>query len=588
MIGSYRTDKNPGVQVIALVLIIVFSSLTNVILSQDIKSKPTRQSSLEAFSKGDYEKAYSEFSELLETYPKDPLYKYYSGVCLIKMSKDPAEAESLLKDALNGATALRSLPADAFFYLGRSQQMQGKFDEAVSTYNHFTREAGKKRAKEEDVPALIQQCKNGEGRLTAAVPAVASGDENKPVVNNEEQVLPSKKEVVQTNAEAVAEKPAPSMKRLPSGYEKILDEAVILQAKADSLNDLAGRQRKEAGPLTGNEKNRLMTAAAANEEKAKELQKAADQKYSQAQSSMNNLPDTHKVKTVTGDISSKAEGVKDTVTPPVQAEKKATAVRQESREESPVEKPDIQLDTKNVAVGQAIIPVEAFSDFEIVSDPDVLKDDKIKIDPVVPDGLIYRIQVAVFRNPVTLSHFKGIKPVYGFRSTNGLTTYFTGTFRRRADASDALTKVRSKGFRDAFIVAFSGSKRVSGDRAKALEQEWGNKPFIDLVPRQQQAKTDTLPPSLSFRVEVARSDKPLKDNVTQALIKISASKGLDVLKLNDGTIVYLIGNFITFESASEYSDLLKRNGYQDAKVTAWLGKKEIPVDTARQLFDSLK
>ncbi len=148
--------------------------------------------------------------------------------------------------------------------------------------------------------------------------------------------------------------------------------------------------------------------------------------------------------------------------------------------------------------------------------------------------------------------------------------------------------MRGKGFRDAFIVAFSGTKRVSGDRARDMEQEWGNKPFIDLVPKQESAKADTLPPTLSYRVEVARSDKPLKDNVTQELIKISASRGLDVLKLSDGTIVYLIGNFITFESASEYSDLLKRNGYQEAKVTAWLGKKEIPVDTARKLFNSLK
>jgi len=50
----------------------------------------------------------------------------------------------------------------------------------------------------------------------------------------------------------------------------------------------------------------------------------------------------------------------------------------------------------------------------------------------------------------------------------------------------------------------------------------------------------------------------------------------------------LIGKFITFESAVEYTDLLIRNGYREAQVVAWLGKKEIPVDTARQLFENLK
>ena len=54
------------------------------------------------------------------------------------------------------------------------------------------------------------------------------------------------------------------------------------------------------------------------------------------------------------------------------------------------------------------------------------------------------------------------------------------------------------------------------------------------------------------------------------------------------TIVYLAGKFITYESAEEYAGLLARNGYRDAKVTAWLGKKEIPVDTAQQLFENLE
>ncbi len=157
----FRTCKNRGKQVVALLMIIMLSSMTNVMLSQDTSDKPTRQSSLEAFSKGDYEKAYNEFKELLLTYPKDPLYKYYSGVCLVKMSKNPKEAESLLKDALNAASVFRSLPSDAFLYLGKAQHMQGKFVDAEDAYNRFSREVGKKKAREADVPALIQQCRNG-------------------------------------------------------------------------------------------------------------------------------------------------------------------------------------------------------------------------------------------------------------------------------------------------------------------------------------------------------------------------------------------------------------------------------------------
>jgi sulfur carrier protein ThiS len=58
--------------------------------------------------------------------------------------------------------------------------------------------------------------------------------------------------------------------------------------------------------------------------------------------------------------------------------------------------------------------------------------------------------------------------------------------------------------------------------------------------------------------------------------------------MEDGKFAYLVGKFITFETAAEYADLLKRNGYREAQVVAWLGKKEIPIETARHLFDNLK
>jgi hypothetical protein len=70
--------------------------------------------------------------------------------------------------------------------------------------------------------------------------------------------------------------------------------------------------------------------------------------------------------------------------------------------------------------------------------------------------------------------------------------------------------------------------------------------------------------------------------------KIAGNRGLDIQLLENGGIDYLIGKFITFETAAEYSDLLQKNGYREAKVVAWLGKKEIPIETAKQLFEKLK
>ena len=109
------------------VIEIAFSNL----FSQESQTKPTRQSSFEAFSQGNYEKAYTQFRELLQTYSKDPLYKYYSGVCLVKLNRNPGEAVNLLQQALQAAGAVKTLPSDGLFYLGRAQQMSGKYSEAA-------------------------------------------------------------------------------------------------------------------------------------------------------------------------------------------------------------------------------------------------------------------------------------------------------------------------------------------------------------------------------------------------------------------------------------------------------------------------
>jgi hypothetical protein len=197
--------------------------------------------------------------------------------------------------------------------------------------------------------------------------------------------------------------------------------------------------------------------------------------------------------------------------------------------------------------------------------------------------------LAVLRNPAAPSHFKGITPVYGIKSSgSALTTYYAGMFRKLEDAKKALPQVRQRGFKDAFIAAFSGGKAVSSERAALLEKEWGMIPFTPDVQSLPDSRADTIPPTLSFRVEVIRTVKPVIEQSYEELKKLSGTRGLDIETLADGKIIYLIGQFITYESAEDYADLLIRNGYRDAKVVARLGKKEIPVETAKQLFKSLE
>lgn len=158
-------------------------------------------------------------------------------------------------------------------------------------------------------------------------------------------------------------------------------------------------------------------------------------------------------------------------------------------------------------------------------------------------------------------------------------------FRKARDAGKALLAVKQLGFRDAFLTAVMNGEPVSLDRATLLEKEWGNRPLIVKEKPVDMPRQDPVPQTLTFRVEIARSAKPANDETVAVYRKIAGNRGMNIISTSDGSFAYLIGKFITFESAFEYSDLLVRNGYRDAKVTAWIGESEIDVETAKMLFE---
>jgi hypothetical protein len=555
-------------QIILFCFLLVAELPFSNLFSQNIQ-KPTRQSSFEAFSQGNYEKAYTEFRELLLTYSKDPLYKYYSGVCLVKMKKDPGEAVSLLQQAIQGTGSIKTLPSDGLFYLGQAQQMSGKFADATASYNSYTELVGKKTAREMGVPQFLQECFEKKGQVAVSEVKAA-------VVNRDSKIDSLKSEPKAVTVKPVQKtlnNPGIAKTSLPANYEKVLGEAIELQFKADSVTTILSGQKKELEKLTGDQRSNLKAKIADNEKVAAAFQSLADKKYREAQLAMHPELDTTKtLKTQT----TQNKVIVDSVKKPDNQIIKGT---------------DKHLDTPGEVVS-SVSPapmVGVFSFFDVSGKPETDPKAKITIDPEVPAGLIYRIQIAVFKNPISLTYFKGITPVYGFKieGTDKI-IYYIGMFRKSADASKALSSVKNKGFKDAFVAPLVDNKRVSSDRAASLEKEWGGKPFYSIEKTLPKTGADTITPTLIFRVDVIRTLKPLTDDVVEGMRKMAGNRGLDIQQLEDGKIDYLIGKFITFETAASYADLLKRNGYRESQVSAWLGKKEITIEAAKKLFDNLK
>ena len=250
-------------------LILVFGSFCNDLFSQNITLKPSRQSSFEAFSKGNYEQAYSEFKELLVIYSKDPLYKYYSGVCLVKLNRNPVEAIAFLQQALQGAAVVKTLPSDALFYLGRAQQMAGKFSDAVNSFNMFTDQVGKKTSREFGVPEFIQQCNEKKGEVNEPVikqPETAKNENSTTALNVDRPIA---KEVPVKNVRDTLVKNS-----LQAGYEKILDEAIEFQVQADSLYSISSEYKKQLESLPATQKPELRVKISEIELNAASYQKS--------------------------------------------------------------------------------------------------------------------------------------------------------------------------------------------------------------------------------------------------------------------------------------------------------------------------
>ena len=542
-----------------VVLVIAALLICGFIYPQESVVKPSKQSALDAFKRGSYEVAFREFNILLLSYSKDPLYKYYAGVCLVKLKKEPDKAAVFLMESVEGLPAIRSVPEDSWFYLGRAQQMSGQFPEAIKSYTSFTELAGKKASKELNVALHIQECKDRRGELTFA----ESLREDTPA-----RIQP---EVVATNQPVLDEAKAPVVSNpvrprtdLPPAYERSLETAMDHQVKADSLNRLAGIYKSELDKVPPQQKQSARERITDIERSAAQNQKSADEIFTALE----------------------LKGDKNTET--------GTPLPSQTADIKPVNEPSISSAASKTPTEKSVQATQqsaaktggVYSLFEVAKNPAV---QVIEIDPEMPQGLVYRIQTAVFSKPVNPAIFKGIIPVSGFRVTGtDAVRYYAGMFRRMADASGALGIMKQMGFRDAFIVAVFDGKPVSIERAALLEKEWGGKTLVTPAEPVPENQEKVSPPTLSFRVEVARVPKPVVDDMAETYRRMAGGRGLDILNSADGSFVYLIGKFITFESASEYSDLLVRNGYREAKVVAWLGDREIPVETAKQLFERLE
>jgi len=92
----------------------------------------------------------------------------------------------------------------------------------------------------------------------------------------------------------------------------------------------------------------------------------------------------------------------------------------------------------------------------------------IPVDPKMPNGIIYQVQVGAFRNEIDPSIFNGLTPLVGERTSSGIIRYKVGYFRGFKSANMAKAQIREIGYKDAFVVVFYDGQRITLDKAEEV------------------------------------------------------------------------------------------------------------------------
>ncbi len=230
----------------------------------------------------------------------------------------------------------------------------------------------------------------------------------------------------------------------------------------------------------------------------------------------------------------------------------------------------------------------------------------IPINPTLPNGIIFKVQVGAFKTKIRQDAFKGLSPIVGEKLPNSsFTKYLAGLFYSLEGSRIALKEIKSMGYRDAFIVAYKDGKRIPIYKAKSyLQQQTDYNTLaqneVDKIKNRTtqttqtssqttntkntiQAKTNYTSvktiPDLFYTVQIGVYKKPVTPKQLHNISPIYQDK------TPYGFIRYTTGIFSDKKTANIEKNRIVKLGISDAFVTAYYKGKKL---TNQELTNLLK
>lgn len=175
----------------------------------------------------------------------------------------------------------------------------------------------------------------------------------------------------------------------------------------------------------------------------------------------------------------------------------------------------------------------------------ILDEGRFAEDNTLPSGIVYQIQIFSVASKARIRDLKGLSPVFEEHTQKGRYVYRVGLFRSYSDVLSNLNKVKRRGFKSAFIVAFKDGKSVSVSYARSQE----GKPVDEF-----------------FELRIRPANGDMDESVSSGIRQQTSGKDIAKITEPDGGTAYLVGPFGRREDANRVSEFIKAMGVTDVVV----------------------
>lgn len=209
------------------------------------------------------------------------------------------------------------------------------------------------------------------------------------------------------------------------------------------------------------------------------------------------------------------------------------------------------------------------------------------------NGLLYTVQIGVYKQPITHDKLLNLTPIYEEKTEYGFIRYTTGVFDNQNLAEAEKSRIVKLGISDAFVTAYYNGKRLSIGDAKNIENSNNKDIFANTDPVKMAEQPVTNPtenlgdvsnPDIVFKVQIGAYKEQVPTSVVSDFIRVASNQGLDQVRDATGITIYTVGNYKNYDQATQMKTVLMNEGIKDAFVVSYNGKQKIPVNEAIRLL----